>query len=470
MRDAPATRRGTYTSRSLSADNRASLGGAEPLQRLPQSASASDETEPDRAPATIVLGRSRRLRRSGHGRSSGRPRCRTSHGIKSVTPTVGAVRGRSQPGRIATAHCVIRELAARRVVGTAPPLRLAPSTVSSAAPGSPGARLAGRGQARPASESRTYGPAGRRLPLGGRVRHPLGQAPERPRRPPQPRNPRRGGDLARDARDPPRAARGRRQPRRRQAVRRPRARARARRGRAEEPHAGPAGREDRPRGADRADGRRTPRSSPSRSGRRRRSCSPACRARARRPPPAKLALLLQKRRAASRRSSPPTCSGPPRSTSSSSSARRSTCPSTGGARATRSRRRATGSSGATADGCDVVIVDTAGRLQVDEALMDELAAVRREAKPTNVAARPRRDDRPGGRRTSPRRSRSAIDFDGVMLTKLDGDARGGAALSVKAVTGRPIKLASSARSSTRSSGSTPTGWRRASSAWATCSR
>ena len=60
-----------------------------------------------------------------------------------------------------------------------------------------------------------------------------------------------------------------------------------------------------------------------------------------------------------------------------------------------------------------------------------------------------------------------VAFDGVVLTKLDGDARGGAALSVKAVTGKPIKLASTARSSTSSSTSTPTAWRRGSSAWAT---
>ena len=61
-----------------------------------------------------------------------------------------------------------------------------------------------------------------------------------------------------------------------------------------------------------------------------------------------------------------------------------------------------------------------------------------------------------------------IAFDGVILTKLDGDARGGAALSVKAITGKPIKFASRARSSMRSRRSTPTGWRRASSAWVTC--
>ena len=53
----------------------------------------------------------------------------------------------------------------------------------------------------------------------------------------------------------------------------------------------------------------------------------------------------------------------------------------------------------------------------------------------------------------------AAQFDGVILTKLDGDARGGAALSVKAVTGKPILFAPRARSSTTSSASTPTAWR-----------
>ena len=99
---------------------------------------------------------------------------------------------------------------------------------------------------------------------------------------------------------------------------------------------------------------------------------------------AKLALLLRKEGKQARRSSPPTCSAPPRSTSSSSSASRSRSRST----ATSERpgrggpRRA--SSARSADGRDVVIVDTAGRLHVDEALMDELARVRDEAKPTNV--------------------------------------------------------------------------------------
>jgi signal recognition particle subunit SRP54 len=90
---------------------------------------------------------------------------------------------------------------------------------------------------------------------------------------------------------------------------------------------------------------------------------------------------------------------------------------------------------------DVVILDTAGRLHVDEALMDELAAVRREAKPTNVLLV--LDAMTGQEAVNVAQAfQERIDFDGVVLTKLDGDARGGAALSVRAVTGRPVKLAS----------------------------
>jgi signal recognition particle subunit SRP54 len=96
---------------------------------------------------------------------------------------------------------------------------------------------------------------------------------------------------------------------------------------------------------------------------------------------------------------------------------------------------------ARADGRDIVILDTAGRLHVDEPLMDELAAVRREAKPTNVLLV--LDAMTGQEAVNVARAfQERIDFDGVLMTKLDGDARGGAALSVKAITGRPIKLAS----------------------------
>jgi signal recognition particle subunit SRP54 len=88
---------------------------------------------------------------------------------------------------------------------------------------------------------------------------------------------------------------------------------------------------------------------------------------------------------------------------------------------------------------DTVILDTAGRLHVDEELMDELARVRDEAKPANVLLV--LDAMTGQEAVNVALSfQERIAFDGVVMTKLDGDARGGAALSVKAVTGRPIKL------------------------------
>jgi signal recognition particle subunit SRP54 len=96
---------------------------------------------------------------------------------------------------------------------------------------------------------------------------------------------------------------------------------------------------------------------------------------------------------------------------------------------------------AQADGRDVVIVDTAGRLSIDEALMEELAAVRKETKPHNILLV--LDAMTGQEAVNVAEAfQERVDFDGVVLTKLDGDARGGAALSVKAVTGKPVKLAS----------------------------
>jgi signal recognition particle subunit SRP54 len=92
-------------------------------------------------------------------------------------------------------------------------------------------------------------------------------------------------------------------------------------------------------------------------------------------------------------------------------------------------------------GLDVLIVDTAGRLHVDAELMDELVAVRNGTKPHDVLlvldAMTGQDAVNVAEAFSER-----VDFDGVLLTKLDGDARGGAALSVKAVTGKPIMYVS----------------------------
>ncbi|MFN2471039.1 MAG: signal recognition particle protein [Gaiellaceae bacterium] len=102
---------------------------------------------------------------------------------------------------------------------------------------------------------------------------------------------------------------------------------------------------------------------------------------------------------------------------------------------------ASGVERARAEGRDVVFIDTAGRLHVDDKLMAELERIRAAVKPTNVLLV--LDAMTGQEAVSVAETfQERIAFDGVILTKLDGDARGGAALSVRAVTGRPIKLVS----------------------------
>jgi signal recognition particle subunit SRP54 len=90
---------------------------------------------------------------------------------------------------------------------------------------------------------------------------------------------------------------------------------------------------------------------------------------------------------------------------------------------------------------EVLIVDTAGRLHIDADLMDELAKIRRRTKPHDVLLVV--DAMTGQDAVGVAESfAETAEFDGVVMTKLDGDARGGAALSVKAVTGKPILFAS----------------------------
>jgi signal recognition particle subunit SRP54 len=93
------------------------------------------------------------------------------------------------------------------------------------------------------------------------------------------------------------------------------------------------------------------------------------------------------------------------------------------------------------DGKDVLIVDTSGRLHVDEQLMAELVRIRDAVKPHSVLLVV--DAMTGQDAVNVAESfAEAVQFDGVVMSKLDGDARGGAALSVKAVTGKPILFAS----------------------------
>ena len=90
---------------------------------------------------------------------------------------------------------------------------------------------------------------------------------------------------------------------------------------------------------------------------------------------------------------------------------------------------------------DVLIIDTAGRLHIDTELMDELAKIRKRTRPHDVLLVV--DAMTGQDAVAVAESfAEAAEFDGVVMTKLDGDARGGAALSVKAVTGKPILFAS----------------------------
>ena len=91
---------------------------------------------------------------------------------------------------------------------------------------------------------------------------------------------------------------------------------------------------------------------------------------------------------------------------------------------------------------DVVIVDTAGRLQIDEQMMQEIAAIKKAVSPSEILfvvdAMTGQDAVNTAREFNDR-----LDFDGVVLTKLDGDTRGGAAISIRAVVNKPLKFISS---------------------------
>ena len=93
---------------------------------------------------------------------------------------------------------------------------------------------------------------------------------------------------------------------------------------------------------------------------------------------------------------------------------------------------------ATGHGHDVVIIDTAGRLHIDENLMDELLNIKNEVKPQEILLVI--DAMTGQDAVNVAETfNSKLGVDGVIITKMDGDTRGGAALSVRAVTGKPIK-------------------------------
>ena len=90
-------------------------------------------------------------------------------------------------------------------------------------------------------------------------------------------------------------------------------------------------------------------------------------------------------------------------------------------------------------GFDTVIIDTAGRLHINEELMDELKNIKKEVKPAEILLVV--DAMTGQDAVTVAQSfNNDLDISGVILTKLDGDTRGGAALSIKAITGKPIKF------------------------------
>ena len=94
---------------------------------------------------------------------------------------------------------------------------------------------------------------------------------------------------------------------------------------------------------------------------------------------------------------------------------------------------------ANSKGFDVLLIDTAGRWHIDEALMEELEGIKKEIKPKEILLVA--DAMTGQEAVNvATRYNEALDIDGVILTKVDGDARGGAALSIKAVTEKPIKF------------------------------
>ncbi|MDE5957586.1 MAG: signal recognition particle protein, partial [Muribaculaceae bacterium] len=94
---------------------------------------------------------------------------------------------------------------------------------------------------------------------------------------------------------------------------------------------------------------------------------------------------------------------------------------------------------AKANGHDLVIIDTAGRLAVDEQMMDEISNIKQAVKPQEILFVV--DSMTGNDAVNTAKAfNDRLDFDGVILTKLDGDTRGGAALSIRAVVDKPIKF------------------------------
>ena len=120
-------------------------------------------------------------------------------------------------------------------------------------------------------------------------------------------------------------------------------------------------------------------------------------------------------------------------------------------------------------GNDIVFLDTAGRLHIDAELMDELKNIKAAVEPAEILLVV--DAMTGQDAVNAANAfDEALGITGVMLSKLDGDARGGAALSIRAATGKPIKFIGTGEKLDMIEPFHPTAWPRAYSAWAICSR
>lgn len=119
------------------------------------------------------------------------------------------------------------------------------------------------------------------------------------------------------------------------------------------------------------------------------------------------------------------------------------------------------------EGFDYVIIDTAGRLHIDDEMMDELRQIREKISPHEILLVV--DAMTGQDAVNvAEHFHQQLGLTGVVLTKLDGDTRGGAALSVKAVTDCPIKFVGTGKKRIRLNRSSRTGWHPAFWEWATC--
>lgn len=116
---------------------------------------------------------------------------------------------------------------------------------------------------------------------------------------------------------------------------------------------------------------------------------------------------------------------------------------------------------------DYVIIDTAGRLQIDEKLMNELARIKELTHPDEILLTV--DSMTGQNAVEVAQGfNDTLDVTGVVLTKLDGDTRGGAALSIRAVTGKPIKFIGQGEKMTALDVFILSEWLQESLAWAIC--